>query len=281
MQSQTHSQTMPKLFLRHIAIPTEHGSWVFLFSPLLIGLLLAPKFQLASGVLILAALAGFMIRQPVTVMVKIFSKRRPASELPAAVFWASLYGLIGAIAVAGLIYLQAAYILWLAVPGLPVLCWHLWLVSKRAERRQPGVEIIASGVLALTAPAAYWAGSGKADPLGWLLWGLVWLQSASSIVYAYLRLEQRPLKEIPARKAQLQLGARSLAYSSTALAIVAILAITRLVSPWLPLAFAIQWIETIWGTLHPALQVKPTAIGIRQLIISSLFTLVFILTWPF
>ena len=36
---------------------------------------------------------------------------------------------------------------------------------------------------------------GFPDPLGWLLFGLTWLQSAASIVYAYLRLAQRELSE--------------------------------------------------------------------------------------
>jgi hypothetical protein len=60
-----------------------------------------------------------------------------------------------------------------------------------------GVEIVASGILALAAPAAFWVGRGYPDPQGWVLFGLVWLQSAASIVYAYLRLEQRSLTDVP------------------------------------------------------------------------------------
>jgi hypothetical protein len=67
----------------------------------------------------------------------------------------------------------------------------LWLVSRREERRQVNVEIIATGVLSLAAPAAYWVGIGRYDTTGWWLWILVWLQTAASIVYAYLRLAQR------------------------------------------------------------------------------------------
>ena len=52
---------------------------------------------------------------------------------------------------------------------------------------------------ALAAPAALWVGQGYPDPQGWFLFGLVWLQSAASIVYAYLRLEQRLLPAPPDR----------------------------------------------------------------------------------
>jgi hypothetical protein len=51
------------------------------------------------------------------------------------------------------------------------------------------------------------------------------------------------------------------------------------VSGWLVLAFGLQLFETVWGIFKPAVKVKPTAIGIRQLAVSSLFTLIFILTW--
>ncbi|MBM2849456.1 MAG: hypothetical protein HW418_2398, partial [Anaerolineales bacterium] len=47
----------------------------------------------------------------------------------------------------------------------------------------------------------------------------------------------------------------------------------------LPLPYALQWAETVWGTLRPAAGVRPTLIGLLQLIVSSLFTLLFILTW--
>jgi hypothetical protein len=47
----------------------------------------------------------------------------------------------------------------------------------------------------------------------------------------------------------------------------------------LPLPYLLQWGETLWGTLNPAVGMKPTRIGIRQLIVSTLFTLLFIIAW--
>ena len=45
-----------------------------------------------------------------------------------------------------LIWLGYSEILILAVPGIPVFSWHLYLVSRRQERRKIGVEVIACGV---------------------------------------------------------------------------------------------------------------------------------------
>ncbi|MBK5108482.1 MAG: hypothetical protein JJE12_10125, partial [Anaerolineales bacterium] len=37
-----------KLFLRHVALPSDHGSWVFLLSPLLIGLFAGDSWSTAT-----------------------------------------------------------------------------------------------------------------------------------------------------------------------------------------------------------------------------------------
>jgi len=268
-----------RLFLKQVAVPAEHGSWVFLFSPLLIGLFLGGSWTLQSLLLVTAAMAGFLIRQPITILVKITSKRRPRSELPAAVFWMGVYGLIGAAAMGSLAWLGFGYLGLLALPGLPVLAWHLRLVSRRAERKQAGVEVVASGILALAAPAAYWVGRGAPDPFGWLLWVLCWLQAGASIVYAYLRLEQRKLPAAPDRQARLRMALPALAFTSANLALAGLLAAAGWTPAWLPLAFAVQWLESLWGASHPAIGVRPTAVGVRQLVVSSLFTLVFILAF--
>ena len=186
-----------RLLRRHIALPPDHGSWVFLFSPLIIGLVAGGRFTSATPFVILGALAAFLLRQPVLMLVKALSGRRSRNELPAACFWTAIYGTVGLFSAATLIRLGFAYLLYLVVPALPVFAWHLVLVSRRAERRQIGVELAGSGALAFAAPAAMWAGLGHPDVLGWWLWGLVWFQSAASIVYTYVRLEQRVLPAVP------------------------------------------------------------------------------------
>ena len=131
-----------------------------------------------------------------------------------------------------------------------------------------------------TAPGAYWVGLQHYDPAGWWLWLLVWLQSASSIVYAYLRLEQRTWDSIPPRGARFHAGRRSLAYTSFNL--FTVLALSRgahLLPNWIFLPFLLQSLETLWGIEHPAVGWKPTRIGVRQLIVSTLWTLLFIIFW--
>lgn len=268
-----------KLLQKQIAFPSDHGSWVFLLSPFLIGVFTAGKWTAEILFLLLGLLAAFFLRQPASIAVKAISKRRSRRVLPAAVFWLGVYTLVGAAAFAKLIRSGYGFLGWLAIPGFIVFGWHLWLVSKRLERYQIGVDIIASGTLALAAPAAYWVSKGEISQLGWLLWMLVWLQSAASIVYAFLRLKQRSLRETPSKPGLLKMGGRALTYTGFNLALAVALPNSFALPPLIWLPYLLQFGETLWGTFRPAIGVKPTSIGVRQLLVSSLFTLVFILTW--
>ena len=266
-------------FRKQIFLPQDHGSWVFIFSPLLIGLFLGGTFTVASLYLVIASIAAFLLRQPVMIAIKAYSGRRPKSDLAAAYFWILLYSLIAVIGLTGLILAGFGYLFFLALPGAPVFAWHLWLVSRREERRQINIEIIATGVLSLAAPAAYWVGIGHYDPMGWWLWILVWVQTAASIVYAYLRLEQRELASVPARRELWKMGFRAFGYTTFDLVATLLLGLVSLLPRFLFIPYLVQWSETLWGIFHPAIKWKPVRIGTRQLIVSMLWTILFIIVW--
>ena len=194
-------------------------------------------------------------------------------------FWLLIYGSISALAFTALILQGFGFVLFLAIPVVPIFAWHLWLVSQRNERKQAGIEIIATGVLSLAAPAAYWVALGGYDPLGWWLWIWTWLQSAASIVYAYLRLEQRELKSHPENRELWRMGKRALIYTSFNLFASLMLGWANIVPQLIFIPFLLQWFETLWGITHPAIGWKPTRIGIRQLIVSTLWTILFIICW--
>ncbi len=275
----TLARTRGRWFHRAIALPQEHGTWAFLLVPLIIGLFAGERWSADTFMLVLAALDVFFLRQPVVMTVKVLSGRRPRHLLPVALLWTAVYGLFGVMLALWFWFRGMAYLFLLVVPALLVFAWHLWLVARRAERGQMGVEIVASGTLALAAPAAFWVGRGTPDPMGWLLWALAWFQSAASIVYAYLRLEQRRWPEWPPPGQRLRAGWRALLYTTFNMAAVMALAAAGVVPAWLWLAYAVQWGETVWGTLRPAVGWRPARIGVRQMVVSALFTLVFVVTW--
>ena len=117
---------MHSIFRRHIALPQDHGSWVFLFSPLAIGLAAGRAFTPAALAVIVGALAAFLLRQPITIAIKIFTGRRPRNELPAALIWAGMYGAVGLLAVLALLSGGFGFILWLGVPAIVLVILYFF-----------------------------------------------------------------------------------------------------------------------------------------------------------
>lgn len=267
------------MWRKHYALPAEHGAWIWWIGPLLIGAAAGGEPGPLLGLLGLTALCAFLLRQPATLAVKALSGRRTRDELRPALIWSAIYTGLVLTGVALLVGAGQGRLLLLAVPGVLIFSWHLWLVSRRRERKQPGVEIIAAGAMALSAPAAYWVSGGGSDPEAWLLWALTWLQSAGSIVHVHLRLEQRNLEQVPEMGTRLQMGLRSLMYNGFNQLASLGLAFAGGVPALVPVAFGVTFLDALQGILRPAVGARPRRIGLRQLFISSVFVLLMVLAY--
>lgn len=244
-----------------------------MLGPFIIGTAAAGGPNILSPILLLAALSLFLIRQPIMILVKVLTRRRHRRDAPPALFWVGVYGVLIGLTTTSLILRGHQQLLLLAIPAAPVFTWYLYLVSKRKERGQRGVELVGAGVLALAAPAAYWISGGNDNLLAWILWSLSWLQSTASIVNIYLRLEQRHLNTPSPLPARLQMGRRTIAYHLFNLAIISLLASQTLI-PWLIVAaFGLMLADSLEGILRPAIGLKPSTIGLRQLVSSSIFVI--------
>lgn len=268
-----------RIWRKHYALPSEHGAWIWWIGPLLIGTAAGGEVGSQFVVLALTALVAFLFRQPATIAVKALSGRRDRDELRPALIWSAIYAGMTLVGAALLIGAGQTRIVLLAIPGVLIFSWHLWLVSRRQERQRPGVEVVAAGALALTAPAAYWVSGGTSSAEPWLLWGLTWLQSAASIVHVHIRLEQRRLDEMPEMNARVRLGRRSLLYNSFNQLTSLVLALVGWVPPLVPAAFAVTFFDSLDGVLRPAVAAPPRSIGIRQLVVSSGFVVVMVLAY--
>jgi hypothetical protein len=141
------------------------------------------------------------------------------------------------------------------------------------------MELTATAVLALSATAAFWIGVGRPDPVGWMLCGLAWIQTAASIVYTYLRLEQRRLTGPPDLATRLRMASPALLFTTGNLLAVMLMGRLGIVPALLPLAYLPQWLESIRGALRPAISARPTTIGFQQLAVSTAYTALFVLIW--
>jgi len=260
-----------RILQKHYFLPAEHGAWVWWMGPFLVGASAARRVSLDLGILFIAALAVFLLRQPTAIAVKALSGRRARDDLRPAAIWAAAYLAVAALTIAVLLARGHHQLVWLAVPGALVFGWHLWLISRRQDRGQMGIELVGSGVLALAAPAAYWVcnGASAADP--WLLWGLTWLQSAASIVYVYQRLMQRRLTEMPPPGERWRMGTRTLVYHAFNVVVSTGLTLAGQVPMLVPVAFTLMLLDAGEGTAHPPVGARPARIGVRQLVASIVF----------
>jgi hypothetical protein len=80
---------MQTYFKKQIFLPQDHGSWVFILSPLIVGIFAGKNISLATFYLIVAAMSAFMLRQPMSMAVKAYAGRRSKDDLPAARFGCS------------------------------------------------------------------------------------------------------------------------------------------------------------------------------------------------
>ena len=266
-------------FQKRIALPADQSTWLYLLSPLFIGLFAAGSFLAAHLFLIIAALALFLFSKPALLVAKIRSGQHPQDDLPTAGFWAMLYALGLLASFSQLFAMGYGRLFYLALPWLLLLFWRLSSIGKGADTDNPIVEIIYSGTLAAAAPAAYWVGLGAYDDAGWWLWALCWLQSAAAIFYVHLRDEQRQLDQMPPLGERLKMGRCALIITSANLLLVAAMAQLGRLPALLWLPYLLQLLEAVWGTLKPAASAKTETIGRRQLIVGILFTILFIIYW--
>jgi hypothetical protein len=259
------------LLRRHYILPAEHGAWIWWIGPLLIGLAAAGSWSSDVLLLVVAILAGFLLRQPATLLVKIRAGRRSPRDVGPALTWLVVDLVVLALVVAILAAGGHTRILVLAIPGLLVFAWHLSLVSRRDERGQMGIEIVGAGVLALAAPAAYWVCGGPGTSLPWILWLLCWLQSAASIVLVYFRLGTRKLQQMPSIGDRAREGARSLLYHGFNVVLASGLAVAGVIPGLMAGAFLLMLVDAIAAVARPPFGQPPTRIGVRQLLASSLF----------
>lgn len=266
------------IFRKRIAVPQEHGSWMFLLLPLVVGLVAGRRLRVESAYLVVAALAVFFMRQPLIAMAKVRAGRRPRTDLGAAWVWLTIYAFIAALHVIGLVLRGHAGVLLLGAPAAVVAAWHASLVMRRAERRQELLEIAAAGGLALSAPAAVIVATDTTDL--YLLAGLwlgPWVALISMITCTFLRLEQRAWHEVPSPSERLRAGAQAVLWPllgllCAGLALLDPLGTGRQPAAWVTLPFAIQLLEALRSTWVPALRERPKAIGMRALVVSLLVT---------
>ena len=185
----------PKLRIRGIALPNEHGSWGILLEPLVSSLAVAPS---AGGVLAaLFVIGAFLLRQPSKILVADLTQGRRLPQTRAAAAFVAGFGMLAAAGALGaLITVQPSSLIPL-IALVPFGAYQLYNdVSRRSRNLIP--ELAGSAAISASAPAIALAG-GWQVPEALALWGLFIARSVPSIVYIRQRLRLEKGKQFTRR----------------------------------------------------------------------------------
>lgn len=241
--------------LRPLVLPTEHGGWGFLLEPLILGLLVKASF--GGALIALAALFGFLTRQPLKLAMQDALRRKSYPRT----FWCRAFAL-GYLALAEISIASAIAISgWtLAIPFAIVTPLALVTLVADAKNRSRGLlpEIAGSIAMASTAAAIGLAG-GLSYVASFSLMALIVLRGIPSILYVrtlLTRAHKQVASSAPALVAHVL--AVPLAYLAGSLFAVAATVALLARAAWgltheVPRAQTVGWREIVWGAVTVAL----------------------------
>ena len=231
-------------------LPKEHGSWVMWSVPLIVGAAVAPVWQWRTLILIVAALACFLLRYPLATIIKTRKKprKRPTSDRTDLIRWSIGYGALASLCGAWLILIEhLAALIPIGLIGATLVAFNLWLVYRKQDMSAYG-ELAGIAGLALGAPLTYYAASGQLDGTALMLWLVNALYFGGTVFYIKLKVRQQPRVPAPDRLTERLLKGRAcLTYQGVVLTIVIVLVALAHMPALLPLAFAPMTLKMIYG----------------------------------
>jgi hypothetical protein len=243
-------------------IPREHGAWMMLYAPFLIGA--ARGGVWGSGVLwaLLLVSGGYCAREPLSVWFTRKNRRSAASR------WFAGFAGLAFVGAAGLAtHERRVELATLTLLGGALFLTHFTLERRREHRGFTG-ELLGVAGLTLTAPLGYFAAEGTDRTWAILLWFLNLLYFGSSIVYVKWRVA-RLVAERRGESSRQGLGAL-IGYHAVLLVAVVGLAVVDVVSGWVFVAFAPLAFR--YG-LRAVVRQTPTLtqVGISEIVLSLAF----------
>ncbi len=256
----------------YVMLPHEHGAWAMFVIPLLIGMGAGHAINGTTVLFAMTALGFFLLRHPLMLALK---SRAPNIRRD-AMYWSGIYSALTCIS--GVILLLTSQ-LWTLIPiggfGLATLAVYLLLAVRRAEMSTAGEWIGIAG-LALSAPGAYLASSGRLDATALALYTLNLLYFGGTISYVKFKVREQPLITASASDvgAKLWAGHVTLAYHLLVLIIGALLASIGLVPTLAAVSFWLPTCKVISGIMSRPSRPNLPRLGFIELGFTIAFALV-------
>jgi hypothetical protein len=227
---------------------------------------------------IVAGVALFLAREPLSQGVKLRFGRKPGPVPKTLCFWAGVYLAISA-AAGGLLLIQGELwgLIWLAIAGVIVLAVHLTLAPRRQLMMTAWGEWIGVLGVSLVVPAIYLAANESLDQWALGLWLIGLAQVTGPIFYIRLKVRtQARLAEPPPIGKRLLAAWRPLLFSAISLTAAAALGMLGWAPAWAWLALTPSAIKHVWGALNwtPRGQLNIRRLGWIEVANITLFALI-------
>ena len=250
---------------KRLELPKEHGAWVMLYVPFVVGALVAGSLSWRVLLLLLSITFVFIARESLLAW---WRARHRGQDKPEAMRLMLCYFGLASLFGAPLIFVWHLFLL--APMGL-LTALLLVLNAEQAVRREDrtiGAELLAILGLTLTAPAAYYVARASWEITALWLWALSALYFASSVFYVKLRVHAiNPRKEQESRS----VWRRCALYHVFLLAALLVLALMGSLGLLAVIAFAPVLARTFRHLFKPGERLNLRRIGVLEIIYSLIF----------
>lgn len=247
--------------LKGIALPIEHGSWGFLFEPLLAGLLIAPSFAAIWNSLLI--IGAFLMRQPLKVWLTDLKAQKKLPQTAAAIKFTFIYGIIFLVGLTGSLYFVKlnSFLPFLLIS--PLVIYQIYCDASRQSRNLlPEI----TGAIAISSSIAVIAlADNRTFISSFALWLIFIARLISSIIYVRNRLRLEKGKEYS--------FITNFLTNLMAVLFIGYLTFVGLSSILTLLMFLILFGRSIWGLSPYRKKVKAMKIGIWEVIYGTLTAL--------
>jgi hypothetical protein len=177
---------MPRVRVRNIALPVEHGGWGFSLEPVLLGLIVAPS--LPGLFLAIATMAAFLARQPLKMVMGDRRRGRLLRRTPIAERFALLYSIIALLSFLAAIKTVTSYEFLLPLLLAAPLAL-IQLIYDRASRSRALLPELAGATAMASIVASIALVAGWPRGLAFGLWAILAARVVPSILYVRARLK--------------------------------------------------------------------------------------------
>ncbi len=172
-------------------VPREHGAWGLLLVPLLTGLIAGSPQHRAWELFLFTcmALSLFALRTPAESLLGTGAMcARTQSERWTALVGASCFSVLALVCLSMLIW-KWQYGSLLLLGAVSACAFFIQAILRKLGRRtRMTAQVVGAIALTLTAPAAYYIGTGRLDMRAFTLWVLNWIFAGNQIHFVQLRI---------------------------------------------------------------------------------------------